>query len=305
MMRNTESPADFGCLPHICPKHSPCFQTGAFRRTSIAMLVITSIVLAPPTFGWGENADRLVVNNAVATLPQEMRPFFDANRQYLVQHVTDPTEAAAKNAAQLHNEYIRLDHYGAYPFVGVPRVYKDAARKFSKRALDANGLLPWEVGLYSAKLTDDFHSRNLAAAKLDAALLAHYVSMAHDPFNTTMNNDGHLSGQSGVNDRFGKKLVNRYALFFYLHPNPATFVTDPTDRAFEICLTAHSMLESVLLADRRSREGLQDYNDEYYDRFYSQAGAVLVRQISDAATDVGSYWLTAWDNAGRPPLPAQ
>jgi hypothetical protein len=32
---------------------------------------------------------------------------------------------------------------------------------------------------------------------------------------------------------------------------------------------------------------------------------VLVRQLTDATTDVGSYWLTAWINAGRPPLPSQ
>lgn len=305
MMGNARGTANFAWLQPDRQKQRPCFRTRAFTHTSLAMLVMASLMFAPQAFGWGENADRLVVNNAVGTLPQEMRPFFEANRQYLVQHVTDPAEAATKNPLEMDNQFIRLDHYGQYPFAGLPRVYKDAARKFSKRSLDANGLLPWEVGLYSAKLTDDFHSRNFAAAKLDAALLAHYVSSAHDPFNTTMNDDGHLSGQPGVNDRFGKKLVNRYALFFYLHPNAAVFVTDPTDRAFEICLTAHSLLENVLLADRRSREGLQDYNDEYYDRFYSQAGAVLVRQISDAATDVGSYWLTAWDNAGRPPLPAQ
>lgn len=254
-------------------------------------------------FGWGENADRLVVNNAVETLPQEIRPFFEANRQYLVLHVGDAAEAATKSPAELHNQYIRLDHYGQYPFTSLPRIYKDAARKFSKRSLDANGLLPWEVGLYSAKLTDDFHSANLSAAKLDAAFLAHYVAAAHDPFNTTMNDDGNLSGQPGVNDRFGKKLVNRYSLFFYVHPNPASFISDPTDHAFEMCLTAHSWLENILLADRRSHGGLSDYNDEYYDRFYSQAGAVLVRQVSDASTDVGSYWLTAWENAGRPPLP--
>ena len=41
------------------------------------------------------------------------------------------------------------------------------------------------------------------------------------------------------------------------------------------------------------------------DRFYNEAGAILIRQLSDAATDVGSYWLTAWVNAGRPQLPPQ
>ncbi|HEV2615710.1 MAG TPA: hypothetical protein VGU63_03765 [Candidatus Acidoferrales bacterium] len=277
------------------------------RVFAVALILFAVLLALWPAlvFGWDDSTDRLVVNNAVETLPPELRPFFEANRQYLSQHVADPAQSALKNPAELHNQYIRLDHYSQYPFGNLPRVYKDALRKFSKRSLATNGLLPWEVGLYSAKLTEDFHSRNLTAAKLDAALLAHYVSIAHDPFNTTMNDDGHLSLQPGVNDRFAKKLVNRYARFFYLHPDPAIFVTDPTDRAFEMCLTAHSMLESVLLADRRSRQGLADYNDEYYDRFYSQVGAVLVRQISEASTDVGSYWLTAWENAGRPPLPAQ
>lgn len=255
-------------------------------------------------FAWSQNADRLIVNNAVDTLPLEIRPFFEANRQFLVLHVTDPAEAAKTNPFEAHNQYIRLDHYGRYPFTNLPRDYKAAVRKFSKRSLDANGLLPWQIGLYSAKLTGDFHAENFAAAKLDAALLANYVADAHDPFDATVNYDGHLSDQTGVNDRFGKKLVNRYSLFFYLHPDPASFISDPTDHAFEMCLTAHSWLENILLADRRSRQGLSGYNDAYYDRFYTQAGAVLVRQISDASTDVGSYWLTAWENAGRPPLPA-
>ena len=78
---------------------------------------------------------------------------------------------------------------------------------------------------------------------------------------------------------------------------------DPTDHAFEDCITAHSWLEIVLVADRRARIGLSDYTDEYYDRFYSEAGATLIRQLSDAAADVGSYWLTSWINAGRPALP--
>ena len=269
----------------------------AYARPGVATLIVAGILLAPSAFGWGDNADRLIVNSAVATLPDAMRPFFEANRKFLVLHVTDPNDAAKQTPTELHNQYIRLDHYGQYPFTNLPRDYKAASRKYSKRSLEANGLLPWQIGLYSAKLTLDFRSANWASAKLDAALLGSYVADAHDPFNTTINSDGHLSGQIGVDDRFGKRLVNRYSLFFYLHPNPASFISDPTDRAFEMCLTAHSWLENVLLADRRSHDGLNDYNDEYYDRFYSQTGAVLVRQISDAAADVGSYWLTAWENA--------
>ena len=97
--------------------------------------------------------------------------------------------------------------------------------------------------------------------------------------------------------------MDRYQLFFFVKPDEAVFIHDPTDHAFEICLTAHSWIENVLLADRRSHAGASTFTDEYYDRFYAQAGAVLVRQLSESSMDVGSYWMTAWINAGRPYFP--
>jgi hypothetical protein len=62
----------------------------SFQAAIILSLLIFFVALAS-SFGWGENADRLVTNKAVDTLPDEMLPFFQANRQYLVQHVSVPT----------------------------------------------------------------------------------------------------------------------------------------------------------------------------------------------------------------------
>ena len=277
------------------------------RRTAQGALALSVGILVlslASSYGWGDNADRLVTNKAVDTLPDEMLPFFQANRQFLVQHVTQE-DPGAKAAAEHHTDFIRLDHYGPFPFAALPREYNAALAKFNRRNLELYGLLPWEIGVYSKKLTDAFRDRNWTEAKIDAAILAHYVNAAHDPFNTTINMDGRLSAQPGVNERFSSGLVDRYQLFFFVQPNEAVFIHDPTEHAFELCLTAHSWLENVLLADRRAHEGLSSYSQEYYDRFYSLAGAILVRQLSDASTDVGSYWLTAWINAGRPQLPQQ
>src|SRR6266705_1462677 len=227
---------------------------------------------------WGRNGHRLVVNKAIDTLPPDIRAFFESNRALLAQHVTDPLDALARN-------------------------YKSAVMKFGKTKLDANGLLPWQIGVYSEKLTEALKAGKWDEARLDAAILANYISEAHDPFNTTDNLDGRLSRQTGVNDRFGTALIDRYSSFFPMRPNDAMFISDPTDRAFEACLSSHSWLETILLADRKARQGENSFTDEYYDRFYNQAAAILIRQLSDAATDVGSFWLTAWINAGRPPLP--
>ena len=280
------------------------------RLLSGAALFLAVLLLTlPSSYSWGENADRLVANKAMDTLPEEMQPFFQANRQFIIQHVSDPQESVPKSLNPFEHprpaDFIALDHYGPFPFSALPREYNHAIVKFYRRTLDEYGVLPWQVGLYSKRLTDAFHDRNWNEAKLSAALLAHYVTAAHDPFKTTVNFDGKLTGQAGVNDRFGGGLVDRYQLFFFLKPGEAVFIHDPTDRAFEICLTAHSLLESVLLADRRAHTGLSGYTDEYYDRFYAQAGTLLASQLSDAATDVGSYWMTAWINAGRPQLPTQ
>lgn len=280
---------------------------GAFRRraiTSMIPVLLAMLVASPAAFGWGENAERLITNKAVDTLPDEMLGFFEANRQFFVQHVTDPDEAISKNLGDAHNNFIQLDHYGQFPFSGLPRSYNAAVAKYGRRSLEAYGLLPWQIGLYSQRLTDALRAHNWAEAKLSAALLAHYVAAASDPFNTTVNSDGKLSEQAGVDGRFGDGLVDRYQLFFFVKPNEAAFIRDPTDQAFEMALSAHSWLENVLLADRHAHEGLSVYGDEYYDRFYAQAGAVLIRQLSDASTDVGSYWMTAWINAGRPQLPS-
>jgi len=276
-----------------------------YRRVLAGLALLAILLLATPSsFGWGENAERMIVDKAVDTLPDEMRPFFQANRQYLVQHVTDPVEAEARNPAEQRNSFIQLDRYGQFPFTALPRSYTAAVAKFGKHTLESRGLLPWQIGLYSQKLTDALRARNWEDAKLSAAILAHYVAAAHDPFKSTMNNDGALSNQPGVDERFDNGLVDRYQRFFFLKPNEAAFIRDPTEHAFDMSFSAHAWLENVLLADRRAHEGLSGYKDEYYDRFYAQAGAVLVRQLSDASTDLGSYWMTAWINAGRPPLPA-
>lgn len=280
----------------ICPR---------FRLLPAALMLALMLALLPASFGWGENAERLIASEAVSTLPEEMLPFFEANRQFIVQHVSETGASPAGSAAGDHNDFIELDHYGQFPFSALPRSYNAAAAKYSRRTIETYGQLPWEIGLYSKKLTDAFQSGNWSDAKLSAAILAHYVAAAHDPFNTTLNRDGSLSGQTGINQRFGAGLVDRYQLFFFVKPNEAVLIHDPTDYAFEMCLSSHSWLENVLLEDRLARQDITNYTDEYYDRFYARAGAVLIRQLSDAATDTGSYWMTAWINAGRPQLPSR
>src|SRR5260221_6421117 len=272
---------------------SRCLATG------IAAAAISIFFLPTPASAWGANAERLVSNKAVDTVPTEIRGFFEANRDWLGRHVTEPLDWLEKNPLTEHrNHFLYLDRYGKFPFDSLPRDYKAAVTKFTRTKLESSGVLPWQIGVYSQKLTAAFRDHDWEQARLSAAYLAAYVAQAHDPFHTTENFDGHLAVQSGVDLRFGSSLVDRFSLFFPMRPNDAMFLRDPTDHAFDACMSSHAWVENVLLADRRARGGLSDYTDEYYDKFYNLAGSILMRQLTQAATDVGSYWTTEWINAG-------
>jgi hypothetical protein len=280
------------------------FSNVSQRRAIVLLFALGVGVLSPgQALAWGGNGQKLVVGKAIDTLPPDLRAYFEANRSFTMLHVTDPLDAEAKTPAEKHNHYLYLDKYGRFPFELLPRTYKAAVTKYGKSKLESTGLLPWQIGVYSAKLTEAMKLGRWDDAKLYAAILAGYVAEAHDPFNTTENFDGHLTLQTGINERFGTALIDRFSSFFPMRPNDASFINDPTDHAFEACLSAHSWLETILLADRNARLGGKSYDDDYFDRFYNQAAATLIRQLSDAATDVGSYWLTAWTNAGKPQLP--
>ena len=289
----------------MLPNRSLASRNAAAGAAAV-VAAFSALMLPHPARAWGAGAERLVVTKAIDTLPPDIHGFFNTNREFLSHHVTDPSDSLTRSPlTERRNHFIYLDHYGKFPFDSLPREYKAALDKFSKSKLESAGVLPWQIGVYSQKLTAAMRDHDWEEVRIDAAYLAAYVSQAHDPFHTTEDFDGHISGQPGIDLRFGTNLVDRYSLFFPMHTDDAVFVSDPTSHAFDAVMSAHASLENVLLADRRARQGFSDYTDEYYDRFYSMSGAILIRQLTDAATDVGSYWLTAWINAGRPPLPPQ
>jgi hypothetical protein len=275
------------------------------RGASFAAMFAIVLLFPRPSRAWGRGAHKLVVNQAIDTLPMDLRSFFDAKRSVLLEHVNDPLQDIAKTPAEKRNNHLYLDKYGRFPYDALPRNYKAALEKYGKSKLQANGVLPWQIGVYSQKLTDDMKLGHWEDARVDAAILAYFVAEEHDPFSTTENFDGKLTAQLGVNERFGTTLIDRYSSFFPLRPDDAAYINDPTDHAFEVCLGSHSWVETILVADRNAYLAGKSYsyNDEYYDRFYNQAAAILIRQLSQAATDVGSYWLTAWINASKPQLP--
>jgi hypothetical protein len=256
-----------------------------------------------PSLAWETPGQRLATAKAIDALPFPLQSFFEAHRRQIVTLASDPSQWEAADRKQLHHGYIRLDAYGEFPYGQLPRDYNAAVRKYRLKRLNAEGTLPWEIGLHSLRLKEAFEAGDEDAIVRQAAILAHYVAEAHDPFNTTRNFDGGRSGQAGVDARYARSLVERYQMFFIIRPGGAFKISDPTGYAFGMLLEANSWVDNILLADSQARAEQRDFNDAYYDSFYDQVGAILIRQLTQASQNIGAYWYTAWLNAGSPTLP--
>lgn len=276
---------------------SPCYRLGF----ALAVWLFQGSAF----YAWGPAAHRLANDWAVDTLPLEVRGFFAANRQFVIDHSSDPDDWMKKDRFEARHHYIHLDKYGFFPFLSLPHSFKEAVEKHGSGRINRDGLLPWRIGEYSLRLTNALRAHNWDEAKLDAAVLGHYVADARDPLNTTQNFDGQLTREPGLAKRFGVQLIDRYANFFISRPETAATIDDPTEYAFDICLEAHTRVEQIILADRQSLEGLRGYDEDYFDRFYTHIGSTAMQEVSQAAHNTGSYWYSAWLNAGRPELPAK
>src|SRR5689334_7339517 len=122
-------------------------------------LIVSGLVLwlagVSGVYGWGAAAHRMANGSAIQCLPAEVRGFFEANRQYLVDHANDPEGWTKKDRYERMRHYIYLDKYGVFPYINLPHSYKAAIQRYGKGRIGRDGSVPWQIGEYSLKLTND------------------------------------------------------------------------------------------------------------------------------------------------------
>jgi hypothetical protein len=122
------------------------------------------------------------------------------------------------------------------------------------------------------------------------------------PLHASNNNDGQLTGQSGVHARFESSLFERYQSRLTIDPEPAPPITNARDAAFEILLASHLLVPRLLQADKNASAGKAVYDDAYFERFFADARPLLEQQISRSVAATAALIAGAWVAAGQPPL---
>jgi hypothetical protein len=271
----------------------------------IAVLLIAWLLACSSAQAWGPQAHQLVSRWAIQTLPEPLEGFIQAYTGVILSHVNDPDLWMKKDRYEQFRHYIYLDAYGRFPYLQLPHSYQAAVRRYGSRHILRDGSLPWQIGEFSLRLTDDMRAQNWNKALMDAAALGYYVADAHDPLKTTENFNGQLTEETGLATRFSADLAARYRNFIIFRSVPAAKISDPTEYAFGMSLEANTWVDRILFQDRTALDDLPSYNEDYFDRFYTAVGSIVSQELSGAAHDIGSYWYTAWLNAGEPSLPSR
>lgn len=293
------------------------FHQSAMRLKRLTYAAVTAGVMlaaSMPAFGWGFWGHREITARAIELLPEELSGFFQKHRDYIVKHCVDPDLVQRRDSLEQYNHYIDIDHYGSYPFAGLPRNSDEAVAKFGADTLRVYGLMPWKIAEFTHRLSEAMRFGDEQAILHRAAYLAHYVEDAHVPLHTVLNYDGQFTNQHGLHSRFESDVPQRYAKDYQFDfPEQLLPIDDPLGFAFETILNSYSHAATILSADSLARavippdkltmivekEGKQG---EYFERFSRGLGDLPRSRMEASIVDVARYWYTAWILAGKPAL---
>ena len=279
----------------------------------IAAAALAALVGLPsPARAWGFEAHQFIAARAIALLPPEIRPMFEANRASYVERSIDPdTWRTAGFEDETPRHFLDLDWegYGKYPFAELPRDYTAAVARFGKTRVLENGTVPWATEEMYGNLRRAFeaYARRGAFGRIDiihfSAWLTHYVSDAHVPFHAVINYDGQLTGQNGVHARFESFLFERYESQLTIAPNPMAPIRNPRDFIFDTVLQGTQLVPPILKSDLDAIGTRDVYDDAYYAAFFTSNRAVMERRLNESISAVAAMIAGAWEAAGKPPLP--
>ena len=278
------------------------------------VVVATWIVLAPqPARAWGFDAHKFIMDRAIALLPAELKPLFEANRTTLVERSIDPDtwQNAGFDDIESPNHFLDIDWqgYGKYPYDGLPRDQAAALAKFGRARLDQSGTLPWRTEEMFGNLRRAFeaYDRRGAFGRFDilhyAAWLTHYVSDAHVPLHAVENYDGQLSGQFGIHARFESLMFERYRAELTIAPSARPAIRDPRGFIFDTILQGTQLVPAILKSDLDAIGSREVYDEQYYAAFFTANRAVMERRLNESISAVAATITGAWEAAGKPALP--
>ncbi|HXS56842.1 MAG TPA: zinc dependent phospholipase C family protein [Hanamia sp.] len=294
---------------------------GKFLKTAIATLFIAmSISLA---FAWGSWGHKHINRAAVFALPAGMQSFYYNHIDYITESAVVPDLRRPllndKNEAPRH--FIDIEDFNT-PISELPKTNKEAYAKYDSAFLNKTGVLAWYIQDVMAKLTEAFRKKNKSEILFLSGELAHYVGDAHMPLHTSSNYNGQKTNQKGVHALWESTLPQMFGDAYNFRTEPAKYISDVTAQTWQMIAQSHSLVDTLLAVEKNVRNSFNAdnmykkdsagkqvlfynapvFSDAYAEKFHTELGGMVERQLRLSIYDVSCYWYTAWVNGGSPNL---
>lgn len=280
--------------------------------------LIAGILLILFCSSWGFYAHYRINRLAVYILPGAMSAFYRANIQYLTEHAVSADKRRYVDSTEAPRHFLNADHYGKNPFAKIPQNWDDAAFKYTADTLDKYGTVPWTIQYHYYRLVKAFKAHDTLAILSTSANLGHYIADAHVPLHLTQNYNGQLSNQTGLHGLWESRIPELFGDQYHLYAGKARYIENPLTAAFQICQTSFKCVDSVLRMERilnknfpadkkysteqRGRRTIKDYSPAYAKAYQTMLSGMVQRRMRSAILSVGSFWYSAWVDAGQPDL---
>ena len=183
------------------------------------------------------------------------------------------------------------------------------------------GVVPYQLVVTQHQLTKAFKDRDIDRVLRYSADIGHYVGDAHVPLHTTKNYNGQLTDQVGIHAFWESRIPELFAEEQYDNfVGKATYIEDPVTYYWEIVLSSHLLVDSVLRIEQKLRdefpEALQFCFDnrlqattriqckEFAAAYQKEMRGMVERRWRATIQSIGSVWFSAWVDAGQPDLTA-
>lgn len=267
---------------------------------------------------WGFFAHQRINRLAVFTLPKDLMGFYKSNINYITEHAVDPDKRRYADSLEAPRHYLDADHYGEKPFELIPRKWNDAVAKLSEDTLNAYGIVPWQIQRTYYKLVKAFENRDSILILKHSADLGHYIADAHVPLHTSENYNGQMTNQVGIHAFWESRLPELFAGDYDYFVGKAKYINKPLDTAWDIVENTYSMLDSTLSIEKkltktfptdrkytfneRNNKVIREYSIEFSTAYHKELNGMVERQMRKSILNVGSFWYSAWVDAGQPDM---
>jgi hypothetical protein len=255
---------------------------------------------------------------AVFTLPKGMSNFYRANINYITEHAVAADKRRYVDSTEAPRHFLDADHYGKRPFAMIPQNWDDVVKKYTADTVYKYGTVPWTIVFEYYHLVKAFKTHDTTAILNTSANLGHYVADAHVPLHLTINYNGQLTGQTGIHAFWESRIPELFSNQWNCYVGKARYIDDPLKEAFRICRSSYTEVDSVLRLERmldktfphnkkyviekHGGKNVQEYSEAYSRAYMRMLNGMIQRRMRSSILSVGSFWFSAWVDAGQPDL---